>query len=272
MNVKSKLNLIEPLLLILLAGFSISLFDKAGFILTVMLVISVFIYMKKQLVVDHRFFVLLLFSVFYFVTYLLFWPVGYKEVLLYMIAPWGSYFLGHQLVLFSNDKKMFHKVIWILVIGFFIHGVLNFYGRYIEFGVDYGYRVAIDFWRNELIAVTACALYYIPMICLAVGYLFFGKYTKLKLVMFVCLIFGMYANIVYENRTPVYILVILLILVTFSLLMHNRANFWPFALVVLGIAAIVGIWVTDFLNIKTFIMNLGVVDRIIFEDVGRVQS
>ena len=54
--------------------------------------------------------------------------------------------------------------------------------------------------------------------------------------------------------------------------MHNRANFLPFALVVLGIAAIVGIWVTDFLNIKTFIMNLGVVDRIIFEDVGRVQS
>lgn len=266
----SKLSLVEKIFLMLLLLFSVSLFDQAGLILAALIVLFFLFSLKRTIKGDNCFFALFLFSIFYFVNYALFWPVGYKEVIVYMVAPWACYLIGQQIVTDSRDDRILNKIAIIIAVGLFIHGALNLYALYTTYGFSYYYRVAVDFWRNEIISVTGCSLYYVPLMSWGIGYLFFGNLKKMKVLAAIAVAVGLISNAVYENRTAVYLLVILLSLAIITTLIRNKAKLIVWITIILTIITILVVWSLDVAGIRSYIWDLEVTQRLISEEVGRV--
>jgi len=269
MTERARLNFIEKIILALLFLFAISLFNLAGYILAGIFIAWFFITLNRKHVLDKAFLALLLFSVAYFLTYALFWPVGVKEVIIYLIAPWGCYLLGQELIAFSKDDRMLYKMTFVLAAGFFAHGVLNFYAYVTTYGVDSPYRVTVDYWRNDILSVTGCSLYYVPLMSLAIGYLFYGQKRLWKLASLAVISVGVMVNVVYSNRTAMYLVAILTVLGVATSLFRKNASPKTWLTILFILALVSFAWTTDIMGFRSVILDLNVTKRIVGSDVGR---
>lgn len=262
---------IEKIILILLFFFAISLFNLAGYILAGIFLLYFFITLRGKYYIDKKTIVLFLFAVSYFFIYALHWSIGIKEIIIFLIAPWASYFMGKEIIENSEENAMIDRITMVMLAGFFLHGVLNLIAYLVVFGMDSPYRVTIDFWRSEILSVTGCSLYYVPFMSFGIGYIFFGNSKKLKICSFLAVVVGMFANIIYSNRTAVYLVGILIIIATGGLLFHKKAKLssWiNFIAVLFGIALV---WIINLGGIQNIIMDLNITRRILGSDVGRFE-
>ncbi len=266
---KSEFSFGEKITLLLLMMFSVSLFNLAGHFLLATVMLYFLLTLKSKLLIDRASIVLFLFSVCYFVNYLIFWSLDIRSVIVYLIAPWASYLFGLNFTVYSKDKKAFEKMSVILMMGFFIHGVLNLGASIAEYGLESAFRISIDFWRGDQLSVTGCALYYVPMIGYSLSYLFFGKSAKLKIGNGFILLIAVTANSIYANRTAIYLIGILLVGATASILIQKQARARHWMIFIGVIIVLLLLWAADIGGFKSFILNLNVTQRIIGNDVGR---
>lgn len=264
----------EKVIYTLLAAFAVSLFNFAGQILAVLLVLFVFFYLNGKISMDSEFVSLIAFSLFYFITYLLFWSAGIKEIITYLIAPWGCYLIGRDIVRYSKDRRVFQKVILILVIGFWLHGMLNLLTCIQKQGLanmlSSPFRITYDFWRQSLISVTGCSFYYIPAIALPIGYLFFGKGKKGMILSWIGLITSLLANYLYANRTAFYIAAILVVLCYLLVLSSRKVSLGHWIMLAVITAAAILVWSLDIYGIRTAIMGSKLAKRVSGDEVGRI--
>lgn len=263
--------LIVVLIYILLFMFSVSIFNLAGYILPVLLLFYGVTKPNSKIVVSRSLIILFVFSVIYFVDYSLFWQITVRDVILYLIAPWGSYLFALNFIKESQDDHRLGKMVLILVSGLFAHGILNLYAFYSTYGFDYAFRITVDFWRNEVISVTGCSLYYVPAMSISLGYLFFGEKRFIKAVSVLTLAVGILANVVYSNRTAVYLLSILLFVAIVTKMKQNLTSVRGWVVFLAVAAVMFSITAFDLFGIRTAIDGLEIVQRIKSNEVGRVE-
>lgn len=269
MELNYKFSTIEKIFLVLLFAFAISLFNMAGYILTVIVFCFFLVYGWKSKM-DSRTLVLMIFSVFYFTNYCIYFAFGIKEVITFFIAPWSCYLIGKEINRKYKNKNGFKIFIFVLVAGFFLHGVLNLYSYISIYGYDYGYRIAYDFWRHEEISVTGCALYFIPMMSLSLGYIFSKHKLLYKFVAVLFLGICIWANVIFANRTPIYILFIIIAIKVVSVVFKYRHNVKVYIASVAVLAMSIICWVKDIAGVRTLIIGLTITDRMTGEDIGRL--
>lgn len=269
MSLNYSFNYIEKILLLLIFMFSISLFNFAGYILAVV-IIFFFITYGFKCKFDIRTFVLMIFAAFYFINYTIYFEIGVKEIITFALAPWCCYLIGKELNFRFKHKAGTHIFIAILVSGFFLHGVLNTYAYINTFGYDYHYRIAYDFWRNEIISVTGCALYFIPIMSFAIGVVFSNAKMRYKVISAIAFAIGLWANILYANRTPIYIVLILITIRVVCMLFQYRYSIKAYVISILVAAGMAVCWAYNIAGIKTTIYGLTITKRLTGEDIGRL--
>lgn len=263
---------IEKLCLLVLFLFAISFLNLAGYIVCVVFLIFLFAIIRYPLLLDGNFFVLLYFSLFYFCNHMIHEGLGFKELIWYLLAPWWIYLCGKWYVAYSTLENPLRRLVMILAGGFFLHGMLNVFAYINTYGISYvlstPYRITMDFWRGEVISVTASSLYYVPLMTLSVGYLFCGSRKKTKVLAFCVIVLGVMVNVLYANRTAFVILASLIAVgVTARLTKRDSAKAWMGTL--LAIAAIIVIWSFDIGGVRTWLVNLRVVERFQDSDMSR---
>lgn len=264
----------EKIVFVLLFLFAIGCLNLSGHIIAAVLMFHLITTYRSQYAFDVRAFMLLFFSSSYFLNYSMFGDIGIKEIITYLIAPLGCYLFGQNFVLYSNKDQSLDRMLLVLAIGFYLHGILNFY-EYIQiYGIENigrtEFRVAFDFWRKEIIAVTSCSLYYVPLMSIALGYLFYGKKKLEKTLSFIIIAIGLFANVAYANRTIIYLIALLVIIRLFYLISKRKVNFKIASICLLGIVIISYGLYTDVFDIRTQILNLNIAQRLVGDDVGRI--
>lgn len=270
MNSKMKFSFREILLLVLLSFFSVSLFNMAGYFLAGAFLLCLLLYINSEIVVNKTILVLFFFSLFYFLNYAMHFPFGVKEVIIYLFAPLGCYLIGEAIIRHSKQKNMFFWLSIVLIGGLFLHGLLNLIMTLMYEDPNSTYRITYDFWRKEPIAVTGCSLYYVPLVALCIGYLFYGNKKIGKFLSFIAICLGLFANLIYQNRTILYLIAILLCLVVFISFFRKRIKIKSICLLVLVLLCFFFIWTYDLMGLKTTILNLDITERINSDEVGRV--
>lgn len=265
----------ENIMLVLLFFFTIGLFNMSGPILVMIILFFLIIAFDRKIVIDKLAVILFFFSVFYFINYSLFWSVGMKEIITYLFAPWCCFLVGENMVLYSKNKEIVERIVLVLILGFFLHGGVNFYVYVQMYGLEsYGmgmHRVSYDFWRKEVIAVTACALYYVPMISLSLGYLFCGKKIHYKVISLVAIMMGIFVNVAYANRTVFGIIIILILIKMLRGISKSSIAPRKVLMFLLTIVGGIACWSTDLFGLQSYIMKLNITQRFMSNDTGRIE-
>ena len=272
---KINVRFVENIMLLLFFLFAMGLFNMSGHILAFLILLFFLTSITKKIVVDKLVIVLLLFSLCYFIDYAMFWEVGVKEVITYLLAPWCCFLISENMVIHSKSKAITEKIILAIVVGLFIHGLLNFYIYLKMYGLhSYGMgtaRVSYDFWRKEMIAVTACALYFVPMISLSLGYLFYGKKKLYKGMSVIAIVTGILINVAYSNRTVFGILLLLIVIRLVSNISIKAINIRKVVVLLLVITGVIWCWSTNLGGIQSYIMELNITQRFLSGDTGRME-
>lgn len=263
----------EKICLLLLFLFAISFLNLAGYIVCAVFFVFLFVVARYPLLLDRNFFILLFFSIFYYANYALNWGFGVKETIWYLLAPWWCYLCGKWFVVYAPGKDPLRKLALTLAGGFFLHGVLNVFAYVRSYGIVYvlntTYRITVDFWRGDVISVTASSLYYVPLMTLAIGYLFCGSVKKMKVLAWFVIVAGAAANVLYANRTAFIIIAVLFTAgAVLALFRKNSMKAWFTAAALLAVVLL--LWVTDLGGIRTWVTGLRVVERFAGGDTGRI--
>ena len=248
-------DIIIPLMLL----FALDFFDLSGMILVLILLLLLFFYAKK-IKLDGNAFIMLLFSVSYTLSIFYYEGTSLDGIIKYALAPWGCYILGLNLLKMKKDISSV-DVSRLLLVGFFIHGLLNLIASVMQFGMNFNnpFRYAYDFWQRRVISVTTAALYYSPMVFFSIGVLLARNKKKRKIVNIAIIATATFATLLYQNRTLIFAAVIVLFAGIASILFDPKANKNTKSHLFLGISAFLGIflivWVTDAAGIKSFLQG-----------------
>lgn len=181
--------------------FSIDAFDYSGILIALSILLFLFFHLS-ELEFDSTAGILVLFSCFYFGSVAYYEGLTADAIIKYAIAPWGSYLLTYTLRLNNRNISVIDFSL-LIAFGFFLHGMLNLYAGIQVFGASFNnnFRLAFDFWQNRTISVTTASLYYTPFTMMAIGAIFWSKRISFKLLGLVSLASGLYASMIYQNRT-----------------------------------------------------------------------
>lgn len=188
-------------LLSVLFLFSVDVLDKSGVLIGMAIMLFLFLHLS-ELKFDGSVGILVLFSAFYFGSVAFYEGLTLDVIIKYAIAPWGSYMLSYILRLKNRAIGVVDFAV-LIAFGFFLHGMLNLYGSIQVFGSSFNnnFRQAFDFWQSRTISVTTASLYYTPFTMMSIGCIFWSKKNGFKLLGLVCLCLGLYASMIYQNRT-----------------------------------------------------------------------
>ena len=139
--------------------FSIGAFNLPGQIFFA-LTLSYFIWKSKVIVFQKQELALLLFSASYFIIYTFHFGFAVKSIIIYLWGPWAAFLFGKWFVVSERDAHAFQVLTGTLTFGFFLHSALNLLA-YLRSGyyAQYAYqRVAVDFWRGDMVSVISTGL------------------------------------------------------------------------------------------------------------------
>lgn len=215
---------ISNCILWLLFMFAVDLFDLSGSIISVCLCIFFLFYLKK-IKMDHSSLLLMVFSASYFLSVFFYEGVSFDEVIKYGICPWACYLLAYNVIRYKSGCTV-TKFTEVVFIGFFIHGFLNLTASISQYGIDFNnpFRLAYDFWQNHPISVTTASLYYSPMVLMAIGMLFSTCNRVRKILAIFVIGVGVFATILYQNRTLVLASVIVIVMAVCFLLLDKNIS------------------------------------------------
>lgn len=194
----------------LLFLFSISVFNLAGYIFPLLLIFIIFIcYDHIPISVEEL--CLFIFSISYFWFYYLNYDTSFKDIILYLVGPWGAYVIGKMYVIKSQRENARLISIVIISIGMFMHGVLNWIeilkSAYMS---SYEYqRIAIDFWRKEIVSVTVTGMFFTFATAVAIAGLFANVKKIYKVLACIVLTICLSATVFFANRTLLFIVLII---------------------------------------------------------------
>lgn len=191
----------DQVIILVLFLFAVDFLDLSGIL--VALSILLFLYFHfTDLEFDRNAGILLLFSCFYFGSVAFYEGMTIDVVIKFAIAPWGTYLLGYTLRVLNRENSV-TDIALLIAFGFFLHGMLNLYSSIQVFGasLNNNYRQAMDFWQSRVISVTTASLYYTPFTIMSVGVIFCSHRKWLKVGCAVCVVLGLYASMIYQNRT-----------------------------------------------------------------------
>ncbi len=214
MKVRHKLTVGEILLIAALFCFSISLFNKGGYIFAFMSVIVLFLNFNK-IKISLPVLFLMLFSVSYFLIHTYWHGYNIENMVKYLIGPWAAYFVGKIYVETSNARNPLLTIVLVLSAGMLLHGTLNIFA-YLNSNLynTYSYqRVAVDIWRNEIVSATVTGMFYTFATGISIGTLFSKARARYKVLAAAILISTLSFSLFLANRT---LLVIVALVVLFK--------------------------------------------------------
>lgn len=259
LQTQPKLTLSEYLWLLILALYSVSVFNLGGYVLVFMLGLYLLLHLRR-ISLSPLFLSLLFFSAFYFTFYYLHFDLGFSEIFNYLIAPWAALAFGEIFTRRSVCRWAPYMVIGVVAMGLFAHGLLNLFAylENIATAID-GRRAAYDFWRQEWISVTANGLYYPMALGLALGVLFsdFRKWVKL-LALAVIAVAGVNA-VLLGHRTTLFVVLLILIYNVAVVLLRRDTSIrekrkWIVSGIVLLIILTI-VYAADLAGFRTWIEN-----------------
>ena len=182
--------------------------------LVLVLFLSVFL-LYKFICIPKKSILLILFSILFYIM-----SVYYHRefltyyVLPYLLAPTMGYLVGSTIInkcSFENLDNMVRYYIFIIVFGRFTHGFMN---MIISGGfVDYN-RNGMDIWTNSVIAATGQG----ALMSLCISLLFYMLFVvnrknnfKMKIILFIAVIFAIYNSLVTASRTALIIMIIVFV-------------------------------------------------------------
>ena len=192
----------------------------------------------------------------------LFYSIAYIPLVIYMLANYLAGSTGGA----DNREKDLMLLIFILLMGYSLHGLLNSYMWYAGYGVP-GTRRWPDFWSGEIVPGTQHAAYFIPAMALFVPALLYFKKRK-WMNMMVILLTAFFGYTALSTRSRMTIL-IFIITVFVQCVMYagfewettkkQLKNKWLYILfgIVLAVMILGFIAVKDTPVVAAFINNLG---------------
>lgn len=187
--------------LLLLFLFAVDFLDLSGMLIAGIILLFLFLRLP-DIRFDTGARLLVLFSGFYFGSVAYYEGLTIDVVIKFAVAPWGCYLLGYNLRLYNRSMSVTDYAL-VVAFGFFIHGMLNLVAGIQVFGasLNNNYRQAFDFWQRRTISVTTASLYYTPFTVMAIGAIFHSRRKLVKLISLVSVGLGLYASMIYQNRT-----------------------------------------------------------------------
>ena len=126
----------------------------------------------------------------------------YIPVLMYVL----SHYLSKEIKVHDKSGIELSKVIYCLVFGHAVHGVLNSYLYFAGYRWE-GTRYWMDVWQREIIPGTQLTLYYIPVFAVLFPALIYFTKKKSRNIMVILLsLFFVYASLATRTRTTLLVL------------------------------------------------------------------
>lgn len=135
---------------------------------------------------------------------------GITYAILYI--PLMIYILGNYVFGFLENDEYINKrirlLLWALVIGFTIYGILNSYMYYAGYVIP-GTRRWEDFWSHEIVPGTQHTVYFLPMMAIFFPTMVSLKERKWKSILVILItLFFCYTSLVTKSRMPLLIFVL----------------------------------------------------------------
>ena len=192
----------------------------------------------------------------------LFYSIAYIPLVIYMLANYLAGSTGGA----DNREKDLMLLIFILLMGYSLHGLLNSYMWYAGYGVP-GTRRWPDFWSGEIVPGTQHAAYFIPAMAMFVPALLYFKKRKWlnMMVIFLTAFFG-YTALSMRSRMTILIFIITVFVqcvmyagFEWETTKKRLKNKWLYILfgIVLAVMILGFIAVKDTPVVAAFINNLG---------------
>ena len=253
-------------LFLILFLFAADLFDLSGILISFGIVLFFLFYMK-DIKLDRNALILMIFSVSYFLSVFYHEGVSFDGIIKYAICPWACYVLGYNLMRSESKVSvtMFSKVMFF---GFFVHGFLNLIASVNHYGIDFNnpFRLAYDFWQQRQISVTTASLYYTPMVLMSIGILFSSSRKIKKLLSIFVIGIGLFATILYQNRTLILASGVVIAMSLLFLLNNRNVPKRTKNMVIASFSAIVVIsivvWITDIGGIRSLLKGISFFARL----------
>ena len=192
----------------------------------------------------------------------LFFMILYIPLVLYVLAEYTVCGIGKD----KAFEKKFTWLIFALVAGFAIYGVLNSYMWYAGYVVP-GTRRWQDFWTGEIVPGTQHTAYYLPVLAMFLpAVMYFKKRKLVNAVLILLTVFFGYSSLATRSRMSVVIFVLVFCLQALLFVIFERERVKKMlsskAIWVLGgaglIALIAGVLVVkDSPVVVAFIENMG---------------
>lgn len=192
----------------------------------------------------------------------LFFMILYIPLVVYVLTEYAVCGNANR----RNYEKNLRMLIFALVAGFAVYGILNSYMWYAGYVVP-GTRRWQDFWTREIVPGTQHTAYYLPVLAVFVPAVVYFKEHQAKSILLVLLtaFFG-YSSLATRSRMSVVIFAItaclqVLMFVCFERKkvqkMLNSKTTWAAALILLAAIAAGAYFVKDTSVVTAFIENLG---------------
>lgn len=265
----------ENIILFLVFCFAISLFNAGGYIVAGLTLVYLIMNYKLINLTKNALF-LMLFSATYMITYFAYFQFEMNVFVNFFWGPIACFLFSKLLVEKSTRKNILIILIAVISIGFFTHGILNFFKYITQYGWYYEKRIAVDVWRNEIISVTCEGMYFTFTTSMAIGSWFIKCKPIYKILLIIPFVLSLVATVAFSNRTLLYVSAILLII---GFIRSMASKEIPFrkkmrTVIIILVAAVIIIFVfaTDLFGLTTIVQDSNIWQRLMdVESDGRVQ-
>lgn len=268
MKEKLKFRNWEIVMLVALFLFSISLFNLAGYIFSAMVTL-LFMMEIKNMRISILEVILISFSITYFLIFTYYNAIDIETIILYLFGPWTAFIVGKTFVKKSKNQNAFIIILIVLAAGMCIHGLLNWVATLQSSYMSmYDYqRIAVDFWRKDIISVTVTGMFYTFATGISIGALISNVGKKYKVIAGITLILCISATVFFANKTLLVIIAVLLPIRIIIYLVSRDVPIKSKMIVVLSICLVLLlILIVIYFNIGGIydqFLSLKIVDRVV---------
>lgn len=268
MKEKFRGDIIYTLVILFLTGYFMQLFNFQMFWMLAICGIFCMIFVVEQKVLRLDIGICLLFITmysYYIIQYgirAVITMIPYVPLVMYVMS---NYLAGHIKKDLNWEKKL-TGILFSLVIGYTIHGLLNSY-MYFAGYVKPGTRQWFDFWTRSYKPGTQHSLFFLPVLVMVLPAIIWFRKNKLKnIVIMLVSVFFVYTALATKSRIPILIVAIVLCfeaVLYFMLeskkikqLLSNKKA-WMMIGGLLVTIVVLGYCIKDVAVVKAFIDNLG---------------
>lgn len=226
----------------------------------------------KTVIIARQDIIIFLFSISYFVIYTINFGFEIKKIITYLWGPWAAYLFGKWFVISNDNTRAFEILTNILAFGFFTHSVLNLFA-YLnsEYFAQYSYqRVAVDFWRGDIVSVISTGLMLMFAIAISISTLFAYCDLRKKIISLIVLFISVFEICFFAYRTMLFITIILIIFNMLRWIYDSEVQINK-KVIYIGFVMIftVGVFLVVFLNLfgaRDELMSLKIIRRLLYDE------